>query len=66
MKQIIAKNLRLPNNEAAEDFYIEALDELDRKPYPSLEGFRTVVKYVGEQNPKRPTSKRKRSSIPAG
>jgi len=52
VKQIIAKNLRLPNNEAAEDFYIEALDELDRKPYPSLEGFRTVVKYVAEQNPK--------------
>jgi hypothetical protein len=52
VKQIIAKNLRLPNNEAAEDFHIEALDELDRKPYPSLEGFRTVVKYVAEQNPK--------------
>ena len=27
---------RLPNVDAAEDFYQEALEELDRKPYPSL------------------------------
>ena len=30
----------------------EALEELDRKPYPSLEGIRNVIKYVAEQNPK--------------
>jgi ABC-type nitrate/sulfonate/bicarbonate transport system substrate-binding protein len=52
VKEVIAKNLRLPNVEAAEDFYLEAQDELDRKPYPSLEGFKTVIKYVAEQNPK--------------
>ena len=52
MKEIIARNLRLPNVEAAEDFYVEAQEELDRKPYPTLEGFRIVIKYVAEQNPK--------------
>lgn len=52
VKEVIAKNLRLPNVEAAEDFYIEAQEELDRKPYPSLDGFKIVIKYVAEQNPK--------------
>jgi NitT/TauT family transport system substrate-binding protein len=52
VKEIIAKNLRLPNPDAAEDFYLEALEELDRKPYPTVEGTRTVIKYVAEQNPK--------------
>lgn len=52
VKEIIASNLRLPKIEAAEDFYLEALEELDRKPYPSLEGMRVVIKYVAEQNPK--------------
>jgi ABC-type nitrate/sulfonate/bicarbonate transport system substrate-binding protein len=52
VKDIIAKNLRLSNVEAAEDFYLEAQEELDRKPYPSLDGFRIVIKYVAEQNPK--------------
>ena len=52
VKEVIARNLRLANVEAAEDFYLEAQEELDRKPYPSLEGFRTVIKYVAEQNPK--------------
>jgi len=52
VKEIVARNLRLPNVEAAEDFYQEALEELDRKPYPSLEGTRNVIKYVAEQNPK--------------
>ena len=51
-KEIIARNLRLRNVEAAEDFYIEAQEELDRKPYPTLEGFKIVIKYVAEQNPK--------------
>ena len=52
VKEIIARNLRLPKVEAAEDFYLEALEELDRKPFPSLEGMRIVIKYVAEQNPK--------------
>jgi NitT/TauT family transport system substrate-binding protein len=52
VKEVIAKNLRLPNAEAAEDFYIEAQEELDRKPYPTVEGTRTVIKFVTEQNPK--------------
>ena len=52
VKEIIARNLRLAKVEAAEDFYVEALEELDRKPYPSLEGMRVVIKYVAEQNPK--------------
>ena len=52
VKEIIARNLRLPNAEAAEDFYIEAQEELDRKPYPTLQGTKTVLKYVAEQNPK--------------
>ena len=34
VKEVLARNLRLPNADAAEDFYIEALEELDRKPYP--------------------------------
>ncbi len=51
-KEIIARNLRLRNVEAAEDFYIEAQEELDRKPYPTLDGFTIVIKYVAEQNPK--------------
>jgi NitT/TauT family transport system substrate-binding protein len=52
VKEVLAKNLRLPNTDAAEDFYTEALEELDRKPYPTVEGTRTVIKYVTEQNPK--------------
>jgi len=52
VKESVARNLRLPKVDAAEDFYQEALEELDRKPYPSLEGTRIVIKYVAEQNPK--------------
>ena len=52
VKEVIAKNLRLPNADAAEDFCLEAQEELDRKPYPTLDGTRTVIKYVAEQNPK--------------
>lgn len=52
VKEVVAKNLRLKNVDAAEDFYLEAQEELDRKPYPTLEGFKIVIKYVAEQNPK--------------
>lgn len=52
VKEIIARSLRLPNVDAAENFYLEAQEELDRKPYPSLDGFKIVIKYVAEQNPK--------------
>ena len=52
VKEVVAKNLRLKNLDAAEDFYLEAQEELDRKPYPTLEGFKIVIKYVAEQNPK--------------
>ncbi|HUR71598.1 MAG TPA: ABC transporter substrate-binding protein [Candidatus Limnocylindrales bacterium] len=52
VKEVVAKNLRLKNVEAAEDFYLEAQEELDRKPYPTLEGFKIVIKYVAEQNAK--------------
>jgi NitT/TauT family transport system substrate-binding protein len=52
VKEVIARNLRLPNADAAEDFYLEAQEELDRKPYPPIEGTRTVIKYVAERNPK--------------
>ncbi len=52
VKEIIARNLRLPNADAAEDFYLEAQEELDRKPYPTLAGTKTVLKFVAEQNPK--------------
>jgi NitT/TauT family transport system substrate-binding protein len=60
VKEVLAKNLRLPNPDAAEDFYLEALEELDRKPYPTLEGTRTVIKYVSEQNPKAASVKAER------
>ena len=43
VKEIIARNLRLPNIDAADDFYEEALEELDRKPYPTLEGLQSVL-----------------------
>jgi NitT/TauT family transport system substrate-binding protein len=52
VKDVLAKNLRLPNADAAEDFYLEALEELDRKPFPTAEGTRTVIRYVSEQNPR--------------
>ena len=52
VKEVIARNLRMPNIDAAEDYYTEAQEELDRKPYPTLEGFKNVIKYVAEQNPK--------------
>jgi ABC-type nitrate/sulfonate/bicarbonate transport system substrate-binding protein len=52
VKEVIARNLRLRNVDEAETFYLQALEELDRKPYPTLEGTRTVLKYVAEQNPK--------------
>jgi ABC-type nitrate/sulfonate/bicarbonate transport system substrate-binding protein len=52
VKEVLARNLRLANWDAAEDYYVEAQEELDRKPYPTLEGFKVVIKYVAEQNPK--------------
>ena len=52
VKEVLTRNLRLANMDAAEDFYLEAQEELDRKPYPSLDGFKIVIKYVAEQNPK--------------
>ena len=52
VKEVLARNLRLPNVDAAEDFYLEAQEELDRKPYPTIEGTRTVIKIVAERNPK--------------
>jgi len=52
VKEVLARNLRLANLDAAEDFYVEAQEELDRKPYPTLEGFKVVIKSVAEQNPK--------------
>jgi hypothetical protein len=51
VKEVLARNPRLANRDAAEDFDLEAQDELDRKPYSSLDGFKTVIKYVAEQNP---------------
>ena len=52
VKEIIARNLRMRNVEDAEDYYTGAIDELDKKPYPTVQGLQTVLKYVGEQNPK--------------
>ncbi len=52
VKEVIAKNLRMRNVEDAEDYYTGALEELDRKPYPTLQGLKTVLKFVSEQNPK--------------
>ncbi len=52
VKEVIAKNLRMRNVEDAEDYYAGALEELDRKPYPTVQGLRTVLKYVAEQNPR--------------
>jgi NitT/TauT family transport system substrate-binding protein len=52
VKEVIAKTLKLASPEDAEEFYLEAQQELDRKPYPTPEGTRTVIRYVAEQNPK--------------
>lgn len=52
VKEVIAKNLKLPKVDDAEDFYLEAQEELDKRPYPTLDGTRTVIKYVAERNPK--------------
>ena len=52
VKEVLARNLRLPSVDAAEDFYLEAQEELDRKPYPTIKGTRTVIKFVAERNPK--------------
>ncbi len=52
VKEILAKNLRLAKPDDAEDFYLEAQEELDRKPYPTVEGRKTVIKYMAQQNPK--------------
>ena len=40
--------------------------ELDHKPYPTLDGFKIVIKYVAEQNPKTAAIKAERSSMRAG
>jgi hypothetical protein len=56
----------LSNVEAAEDFYVEALEELDRKPYPTVEGTRNVIKFVAEQNPKVASLKAERIVDQAG
>jgi len=52
VKEVLAKNLRLAKADDAEDFYLEAQEELDRKPYPTVDGTKTVLKFVAEQNPK--------------
>ena len=36
------------------------MEELDRKPYATLEATKTVIKYVAEQNPKAKTVKPER------
>jgi len=52
VKEVVAKTLKLRSVDDAENFYLEALEGLDKKPYPTLEGTRTVIKYVAQQNPK--------------
>jgi len=52
VKEILAKNLRLAKPDDAEDFYPEAQEEMGRKPYPTVEGTKTVINFMAQQNPK--------------
>jgi len=46
------KNLRLPDQQAAEDGYQDLLPTLNRKPYPSIDGLRNAQRLLAGQNPK--------------
>lgn len=49
--EILAKNLRLPQNEA-EKAYEDLLPKVERKPYPSMEAVKATVQIMGLRNPK--------------
>jgi NitT/TauT family transport system substrate-binding protein len=48
---ILAKNLRLPQNEA-EKAYEDLLPKVERKPYPSIEAVKATIQVMGLRNPK--------------
>lgn len=48
----LMKNLRMSDQEAAEEGYQDHLLTLNRKPYPSLEGLRNAQRLMALQNPK--------------
>jgi NitT/TauT family transport system substrate-binding protein len=48
---ILAKNLRLPQNEA-EKAYEDLLPKVERKPYPSMEAVKATVQVMGLRNAK--------------
>jgi ABC-type nitrate/sulfonate/bicarbonate transport system substrate-binding protein len=50
--KILMKHLRIADPSVAEDGYGDHLITLNRKPYPSLDGFRSAQRLMAQQNPK--------------
>jgi ABC-type nitrate/sulfonate/bicarbonate transport system substrate-binding protein len=49
--QMLARRLRV-NQRSAEEAYLEALEGLERKPYPSAEGLLNIRRMLARSNPK--------------
>ena len=49
--QILQQRMRVERT-AAEEAYVEALETLDRKPYPSLDGLSNIRRMLARANPK--------------
>jgi ABC-type nitrate/sulfonate/bicarbonate transport system substrate-binding protein len=49
--QILQQRMRV-ERAAAEEAYLEALETLDRKPYPSLDGLSNIRRMLARANPK--------------
>lgn len=48
---VMMRRFRLLNRTLAEDSYVDALQTIDRKPYPSLEGLRNIQRLMSRMNP---------------
>jgi hypothetical protein len=51
VKAVLAKYLRLPNLEAAEDHYQSALAVMPKKPYVDMAGISSMIEFLTESDP---------------
>jgi NitT/TauT family transport system substrate-binding protein len=48
----LMKNMKMNDQAAAEEGYLDQIATLNRKPYPSIEGLRNAQRMMAQQNPK--------------
>jgi ABC-type nitrate/sulfonate/bicarbonate transport system substrate-binding protein len=52
VKSVLAKYLRLPNAETAEEHYQSALAVMPKKPYVDMSGISSMIEFLTESDPK--------------